>query len=82
MVRCSWKRVLGNMNLQSWPCDRLLRTAAHLGNISLNLLFLVLAQMFYFWEKWTGHAVRQWEMFSKCFPGAQSLLLLRNIMYT
>lgn len=33
-----WKRVLGNVNLQSWPWDRLLRTAAHLGNISLNLL--------------------------------------------
>lgn len=66
MMRGSWKRVLGNMTLQSWPCDRLLRTAAHLGNISLNLLcFFVLAQMFYIWEKWTGHIVRQWGIFSK-----------------
>lgn len=66
MVRCSWKRVLGSRNLQSWPCDRLLRTAAHLGNISLNFLcFLGLAQMLYVWEKWTGHAGRQWEIFGK-----------------
>lgn len=38
----------------------------HLGNISLNLLcFPVLAQMFHVWEKLTGQAVRQWEIFSK-----------------
>lgn len=38
----------------------------HLGNISLSLLcFLALAQMFYVWEKLTGQAVRQWEIFSK-----------------
>lgn len=38
----------------------------HLRNISSNVLcFLVLAQMFYVWEKLTGQAVRQWEIFSK-----------------
>lgn len=38
----------------------------HLGTISLNLLCLLgLAQMFYVWEKLTGQAVRQWEIFSK-----------------
>lgn len=38
----------------------------HLRNISSNLLcFLALAQMFYIWEKLTGQAVRQWEIFSK-----------------
>lgn len=45
-------------------------------------MFLVLAQMFYVWKKWTGHAVRQWGIFSKWFPGVKALLLLRGIMCT
>lgn len=37
MVRCSWKKVLGNMNPQNWPCDRLVRTAVffHIWETSL-----------------------------------------------
>lgn len=37
MVRCSWTKVLGNMNFQNWPCDRLLRTAVffHIWETSL-----------------------------------------------
>lgn len=39
MVWCRWKRVLGNMNRQSWPCDRLLRTAVlfHIWETSLRI---------------------------------------------
>lgn len=68
MVRIRWNRVMRNLNTLSWPCDRLLRTAvlSHLGTISLYLpCFVAPAQMSHIWEKLTGQAVSQWEIFSK-----------------
>lgn len=56
-----WKRVLKNVNLQSWPWDRLLKDSCTSGKHLFEFaMLLILAQMFYVWKEWTGHAVRQW----------------------
>lgn len=63
------------MNRQGWPCDRVLGTAVlfHIWKTSLPICcFLVLAQMVYVWEKLTGQAVRQWEIFSK-YPSVKDI---------